>query len=213
MIKAVLWDFGGVVTSSPFEAFNRYEQANDIPRDFIRTTNATNPDTNAWAQFESSQISVSEFDSTFARETRSRGHAIPGTKVLELLSGDLRPEMVEALTRISKKYKTACLTNNMKTGEGPSMQHSAERAEPINEVMAIFDVIIESSVIGYRKPNPKFYLLACEQLNIDPSEAVFLDDLGVNLKPARELGMTTIKVVDVAATLEELESILAMRLT
>ena len=213
MIKAVLWDFGGVVTSSPFEAFNRYEQANDIPLDFIRTTNATNPDTNAWAQFESSQISVSEFDSTFARETRSRGHEIPGTKVLELLSGDLRPEMVEALTRISKKYKTACLTNNMKTGEGPSMQGSAERAEPINEVMAIFDVIIESSVIGYRKPNPKFYLLACEQLNIDPSEAVFLDDLGVNLKPARELGMTTIKVVDVAATLEELESILAMRLT
>lgn len=213
MIKAVLWDFGGVVTSSPFEAFNRYELANDIPVDFIRTTNATNPDSNAWARFESSQISVLQFDTVFAAETKARGHEIPGMKVLELLSGDLRPEMVEALSRISKRYKTACLTNNMKTGEGPSMQRSTEKAERISEVMAIFDVIIESSVIGFRKPNPKFYLLACEQLDIEPSEAVFLDDLGVNLKPARELGMTTIKVLDVAATLAELESVLEMQLT
>ena len=213
MIKAVLWDFGGVVTSSPFEAFNRYERANDIPIDFIRTANATNPDTNAWAQFESSQISVLEFDTVFAEETRARGHEIAGSKVLELLAGDLRPAMVEALTRISKKYKTACLTNNMKTGEGPSMQRSSERAEHTAGVMAIFDVIIESSVVGFRKPNPKFYRLACEKLDIEPSEAVFLDDLGINLKPARKLGMTTIKVMDVDATLAELESVLCMKLT
>jgi len=156
---------------------------------------------------------VQDFDAIFAAETKSRGHEIRGIKVLELLSGDLRPEMVKALTRISKQYKTACLTNNMKAGEGPSMQRNAERAELISKVMEIFDVIIESSVIGFRKPNPKFYLLACEQLDIQPSEAVFLDDLGINLKPARELGMVTIKVVDVAATLAELESVLDMKLT
>lgn len=213
MIKAVLWDFGGVVTSSPFAAFNRYERANNIPLDFIRTTNATDPDNNAWAKFESSRISVLQFDTVFAEETRARGHEISGRKVLELLSGELRPEMVEALSRISKRYKTACLTNNMKTGEGPSMQRTTERAEGISQVMAIFDVIIESSVIGVRKPDPKFYLLACEQLDIEPSEAVFLDDLGINLKPARALGMTTIKVIDVTATLAELESVLDMKLT
>ena len=151
-----MWDFGGVVTSSPFAAFNRYERANNIPLDFIRTTNATDPDNNAWAKFESSRISVLQFDTVFAEETRARGHEISGRKVLELLSGELRPEMVEALSRISKRYKTACLTNNMKTGEGPSMQRTTERAEGISQVMAIFDVIIESSVIGVRKPDPKF---------------------------------------------------------
>lgn len=208
-----MWDFGGVVTSSPFAAFNRYELANNIPLDFIRTTNASNPDNNAWAKFESSRISVLQFDAVFAEETRARGHEISGSKVLQLLSGELRPEMVEALSRISKRYKTACLTNNMKTGEGPAMQRSSKRAEDISQVMALFDVIIESSVIGVRKPDPKFYLLACEQLDIEPSEAVFLDDLGINLKPARALGMTTIKVIDVAATLAELESVLDMKLT
>lgn len=208
-----MWDFGGVVTSSPFAAFNRYELANNIPLDFIRTTNASNPDNNAWAKIESSRISVLQFDAVFAEETRARGHEISGSKVLQLLSGELRPEMVEALSRISKRYKTACLTNNMKTGEGPAMQRSSKRAEDISQVMALFDVIIESSVIGVRKPDPKFYLVACEQLDIEPSEAVFLDDLGINLKPARALGMTTIKVIDVAATLAELESVLDMKLT
>lgn len=208
-----MWDFGGGVTSSPFAAFNRYELANNIPLDFIRTTNASNPDNNAWAKFESSRISVLQFDEVFAEETRARGHEISGSKVLQLLSGELRPEMVEALSRISKRYKTACLTNNMKTGEGPAMQRTSKRAEDISQVMALFDVIIESSVIGVRKPDPKFYLLACEQLDIEPSEAVFLDDLGINLKPARALGMTTIKVIDIAATLAELESVLDMKLT
>jgi|TARA_B100000315_G_C14594501_1_gene597918 putative hydrolase of the HAD superfamily len=213
MIKAVLWDFGGVVTTSPFEAFNRFERANDIPLDFIRTTNATNPNSNAWAKFESNQISLQEFDTLFAEETGARGHEISGSTVVQLLSGELRPQMVTALSRISEKYKTACLTNNMKTGEGPSMQRGSEGAKRTGEVMDMFDVIIQSSVVGVRKPDPKFYLLACEQLEIAPQEAVFMDDLGINLKPARELGMTTIKVIDVAATLSELESILSMKLT
>ena len=97
MIKAVLWDFGGVITSSPFEAFQRYEKSNNIPQNFIRTVNSTNPDDNAWAQFESSQISAEEFDGLFAQETAAAGHAIRGHEVLSLLSGSVRPEMVNAL--------------------------------------------------------------------------------------------------------------------
>lgn len=213
MIKAVLWDFGGVLTTSPFEAFNRYEDEQNLPRDFIRSVNATNPNNNAWAQLESSQIDVHEFDELFARETSSKGHEIRGKTVLELLAGDLRPNMVQALRIISTRYKTGCLTNNIKgAGQGAGMQATTPRAARVQSVMDIFDIVIESSKVGYRKPNPEFYTVACKQLDISPNEAVFLDDLGVNLKPARELGMTTIKVVDPIATIRELEGLLDMTL-
>ena len=213
MIKAVLWDFGGVFTTSPFESFNRYEKEHNIPLDFIRGINATNPDTNAWAQLESSQISLEEFDQAFATETRAKGHEIRGQQVLELLSGELKPEMVNALKIVSGKYRTACLTNNVKgAGEGPGMSKSAQKAEEVAKVMATFELIIESSVVGFRKPDPEFYFTACRQLNIEPSEAVFLDDLGVNLKPARELGMSTIKVLSSDQALSELEQLLDIKL-
>jgi putative hydrolase of the HAD superfamily len=213
MIKAVLWDFGGVITSSPFEAFNRFEQSNNLPKDFIRRINSTNPDTNAWAQFESSQISLDEFDSVFASEAISQGHEVRGRQVIELLSGEIRPAMVNALNIIAKNYKVACLTNNVKgAGEGPGMQRSSDKAEEVAKIMSIFDVIIESSVVGYRKPDPKFYVTACDALDIKPEEAVFLDDLGINLKPAKALGMETIKVLGVDQTLEELEILLDLHL-
>jgi len=213
MIKAVLWDFGGVITSSPFEAFNRFEQTNNIPRDFIRGINSTNPDTNAWAQFESSQISLDEFDQVFASEAISQGHEVRGRQVIELLSGEIRPEMVKALNIIAENYKVACLTNNVKgAGEGPGMQQSSDKAKEVAKIMSIFDVIIESSVVGYRKPDPKFYITACDALKIEPEEAVFLDDLGINLKPAKALGMETIKVLNVDQTLKQLEKILDLPL-
>ena len=204
MIKAVLWDFGGVLTTSPFDAFNRYEAEHGIPLDFIRGINATNPTTNAWAQFESSQISVDAFDGAFLDESSAAGHPIGGRHVIELLSGELRPRMVDALRACKARFKVACLTNNVKSGEGPGMARSAERAARIEAVMELFDVVIESSKEGIRKPNPQFYLLACEKLAIEPDEAVFLDDLGINLKPARALGMTTIKVETEEQTLREL---------
>ena len=102
-IKAVLWDFGGVLTTSPFEAFNRFEAQNGFPKDTIRTINSTNPDTNAWAQLESAAILVDEFDTTFADEARALGYEIRGRDVLALLSGDIRPKMVKALKKIKKK--------------------------------------------------------------------------------------------------------------
>lgn len=206
-IRAVLWDFGGVLTTSPFEAFNRFEAERGIPRDFIRTVNATNPERNAWAQLESSQISVEAFDRAFEAESRALGHAIPGRAVLELLSGDIRPRMVEALTRCKARYQVGCLTNNVRSGEGPGMARSSERAAAVQSVMDLFDFVIESSKVGIRKPNPRFYLRACEALAIEPTQAVYLDDLGINLKPARELGMTTIKVVTEQQALDDLATV------
>ena len=211
-IRAVLWDFGGVFTTSPFEAFNRYEAERGIPKDFIRGVNATNPHDDAWAKMERSDVDLEEFGRLFEAETRAAGHAIHGGEILPLLAGDLRPEMVEALNRVRRRYKTACLTNNMRTGEGPAMMREPAKAAAIEAVMALFDAVFESSKVGIRKPEPGFYQVACEELGIAPDEAVFLDDLGINLKPAAALGMTTIKVTSAEQALADLEALLGLPL-
>ncbi|MBJ37611.1 MAG: HAD family hydrolase [Gammaproteobacteria bacterium] len=213
MFTAVLWDFGGVFTTSPFENFSRYEAARGLPKDFIRGVNSTNPDTNAWAQLEASEISRDTFDGLFATESRALGHEIRGADVLDLLSGELRPAMVHALDRIRAEFKTACLTNNIRdAGEGPGMAKDRERAAEISEVFDRFDAVIESSVVGIRKPNPEFYKLACKTLGVTPDQSVFLDDLGINLKPARALGMSTIKVLNQDQALDDLSTLLDMDL-
>jgi putative hydrolase of the HAD superfamily len=213
MYKAVLWDFGGVMTSSPFEAFNRFERAENLPVDFIRSINATDPETNAWAKLESASIDVKEFDTLFAAEALRLGHAVRGQQVLALLSGELRPEMIAALKLIKAKMKVGCITNNVKNaGTGAGMAHDPERSKQFAAVMDLFDTVVESSKAGIRKPDPRIYQLACEQLSIAPGEAIFLDDLGINLKPARTLGMTTIKVLNSQQALTELEQHLGMPL-
>jgi putative hydrolase of the HAD superfamily len=212
LLKAVLWDFGGVLTTSPFEAFKRFERENNLPENFIRTVNATRPDTNSWARFERNEITFEEFDREFERETRAAGHAIRGVTALGLIAGDLRPEMVEALRRCQSHFRTACLTNNMNVVQIPGWHVLSKRATAFREVMGLFDLVIESSKIGIRKPDPEFYRTACEMLKISPNQAVYLDDLGVNLKPARALGMITIKVTDPARALKELESVLQIPL-
>ncbi len=211
-IRAVLWDFGGVILSSPFEAFNRYEAERGLPRDFIRSVNTHNPDSNAWALLERSEVSIDEFDGLFRKESTALGHAVDGRDVLALLSGDIRPKMVAALRRVADSYKTACLTNNVLSGEGPGMARSAEKAAAVAEIMTIFDAVVESSKVGVRKPQPEFYKIACDMLGIEPAEAVFLDDLGINLKPAKALGMRTIKVADPDDALAELEGHLGIGL-
>jgi len=203
-LEAILWDFGGVLTTSPFEAFNRLEDSRGIPRDFIRTLNATNPDTNAWAQFESSTVSLDEFDILFAQESLAQGHEIRGKEVVSRLSGDLRPRMVQVLKTLKQHLKVACITNNVKAGQGPGMSRDLTRAKAVNEVMGLFDLVVESSVEGIRKPNPAIYELTCTRLNVEPSNALFLDDLGINLKPARKMGMQTIKVLNEDQAIREL---------
>lgn len=200
-IKAVLWDFGGVILSSPFEAFNRYESEKGLPLDIIRTVNSTNPDSNAWALLERSDISPAEFDVLFATESEALGHRIPGADVLALLSGDVRPNMVAALDHvIASGFLTACLTNNVVVTTPDPTPRQAEVAA----IMKKFNHVVESSKVGCRKPEPRFYEIACELLNVSPTECVFLDDLGINLKPAAAMGMRTIKVGKPDIALEEL---------
>ena len=211
-ISTVFFDFGGVFTTSPFDAFSRYEAERGLPRDFIRRLNATDPDVNAWARLERNACSVDEFCAAFEAEAEAAGQRLSGREVLALLAGELRPEMVAALRRVRGRWKTACLTNNVAMGEGPAMMRSADKAAEIAAVMALFDAVIESSKAGVRKPDPAFYRLACERLAVAPEEVVFLDDLGVNLKSARAMGMTTIKVASAAQALDELERILGVPL-
>ena len=210
-IEAILWDFGGVLTTSPFEAFNRFEAAHNLPKDFIRRVNSTNPSTNAWAQFESNAITAEQFDQLFERESESLGHPVRGARVLELLSGELRPRMVNVLKKCKEHFKVGCITNNMKSGEGPSMARDEAKAAASQSVMALFDVIVESSVEGVRKPNPRIYEIACDRMGVGPDRCVFLDDLGINLKPAKALGMTTIKVIEEDQAIEDLEKATGIR--
>lgn len=208
MIKAALFDFGGVILSSPFEAFAAFEQERGLPDRFLRTVNATNPDDNAWARLERSEVSLDEFGDLFATESMALGHEVDGRHVIGMLMGELRPAMVEAVRRCAERLKTGLLTNNFVTTADGHVDREGEMAA----VMAMFDVVVESSKAGVRKPDPRFYEIACTQLEIDPSEAVFLDDLGVNLKPARALGMTTIKVGDPAVAIAELEAVVGFAL-
>ena len=209
MFKAVLWDFGGVITTSPFEAFARYEREHGLPADFIRGLNAANHHENAWAKFERSEVPFDEFCALYEAEAQAAGHPIDARAVIGCLGGDIRPEMVRALEAIKRNgLAQACLTNNFFR-----FDEAAPPSERRSSILDLFDVIVESSRIGVRKPEPEFYRIACEKLAIEPPEAVMLDDLGVNLKPAREMGMTTIKVVDATEALATLEGLLGFSLS
>jgi putative hydrolase of the HAD superfamily len=210
MIEAVIWDFGGVFTTSPFEAFARYEREHSIPVGVIRKINSTNHETNAWAMFERAAIDFAGFDAAFAAEARALGHEIPGRDVVALLAGDFRPEMIEALRRIKTRFKTGCITNNMPSdGAGAP---ATSRSIYSREIMELFDVVIESSKLGIRKPDPRIYQMMCEKLGVKPLNCVYLDDLGPNLKPARAMGMTTIKVESGPQAIAELEAATGMKL-
>ena len=209
---AVLWDFGGVILSSPFEAFNRYEAEIGLPKDFIRGLNARNGDTNAWAKMERSEVSLEGFVALFEEEARQQGHKVDGWRILQALSGDIRPQMVEALRRCSRSFRVACITNNMKHGEGPGMARSADKAKAVAEIMTLFEHVVESSKLGLRKPDPRIYRHACDLLGVQPEDCVYLDDLGINLKPARALGMRTIKVGDPDLAIDELQAMVGIPL-
>ena len=202
MIEAVIWDFGGVLTSSPFEAFARFETKRGLPADIIRRTNAANHWENAWAKFERAEIDIAAFDAAFAAESRALGAEVRGRDVLPLLKGDLRPEMVAALKMVGTHFRTGCITNNLPAN---SMGSADGRTLYVAEVMALFDHIIESAKIGLRKPDPRIYRMMTDTLGVDPKNCIYLDDLGVNLKPARDMGMTTIKVLSADQAIADLE--------
>lgn len=197
---AVLWDFGGVLSTSPFDAFARYEREHGLPDGFIRRVNATDPDTNAWARFERSELDLDGFATCFAEESAALGHEVDGRDVLACLSGDLRPDMLRAVVRCREHgLQTALLTNNVVATDGWATGLTLDE---------LFDVVVESSKAGVRKPDRAAYQLVLDELGVRADEVVFLDDLGINLKPAKAMGMTTIKVVDPDDALSELERVL-----
>jgi haloacid dehalogenase superfamily, subfamily IA, variant 3 with third motif having DD or ED len=213
MIKAVFWDFGGVITSSPFEAFNKFEKDNNLPVDFLRQVNSTNPNDNAWAKLERNEVNFNEFDLLFEEESNNQGHAVKGKEVIALLQGQIRPEMVKALRKIQGNLIQACLTNNIQSLKEETFEEgNVSVAGQHDVIMDLFDFVIESSKVNLRKPDPAFYKIACEKASIEPYEAVFLDDLGINLKPAKNLGMKTIKVINSTDALQELQKLISIKI-
>ncbi len=209
----VIFDFGGVITSSPFEAFNRLEAERGLPNDFIRSVNAINRDDNAWAKFERAEIDASGFDALFAAEAEAMGHALDGASVIACLAGDVRPYMVTALDRLKDEgFGIGCITNNVKAGRGAAMARSEDKALQVEAIMARFDHVIESSKAGVRKPDPRFYQMMCEALSVSPETCVYLDDLGINCKPAAHLGMHAIKVTSGEQALADLEAAVGLSL-
>jgi len=207
----VVFDFGGVLTTSPFEAFNRMEDERGFPRDLVRRINSVNPEGNAWALFERAEIDAASFDVLFAEEARDLGFELPGRDVLALLSGAVRPRMVAAVDRLrAQGYRLGCITNNMSTGHGAQMSDTTERALQVDAVMARFEHVLESSKIGVRKPDPRIYTMACEALGVRPEQCVYLDDLGINCKPAAALGMAAIKVTGEDQALADLAAALGI---
>ena len=200
--KAIIWDFGGVITSSPFEAFNNFEETNGLPKDIIRTINSENPDMNAWAQFESNSITIDEFNDLFLKEAKAKGFDIKGRDIIKLLKGSIRENMVSFLRELKSDFKLGCITNNVKSSSEENTDNETK------EAMSIFDHVIESSIVGIRKPNPEIYMMSCDALNVSPDQCIYLDDLGINLKPARELGMTTIKVIQPEDAIQEVRNLL-----
>ncbi len=199
----MLFDFGGVLVSSPFETFHRYEADHGLPEGFIRKLNTMDPDANAWARLERAEISFEQFCDQFESDAERAGGKVDARVLFSSLLGEPRPQMLKAAARCHERLKTGLLTNNfLAPGANMGLELAAD----------LFDVVIESSRVGVRKPDPKFYEIACKELEIHPSEAVFLDDLGVNLKPARAMGMATIKVIDPDQALAELEELVGFPL-
>ncbi len=203
-VRAVLFDFGGVVSTSPFDAFAEYERTAGLPPGIIRKVNSTNSDGNAWALLERGAVDIDRFVELFEEEALAHGCTVDGRRVLGLISGDVRQEMIDAIQQIKVNgLVTACLTNNFR---------QSGRGDEVAAVLSLFDHVVESSVLGVRKPDPAFYERALDLIGVDASRAVFLDDLGINLKPARAMGMTTIKVVDAPSALDQLEALLGFSL-
>jgi putative hydrolase of the HAD superfamily len=202
-VRAVLFDLGGVLTESPMDSFAAYEAAAGLPAGLIRRLNATDPDTNAWARYERGELDEGGFTAAFEAEADAAGHRVEAARVLQALqSPALRPAMVEAVARLrSAGLPLGLVSNNVRP---------MERTGALGELLDLFDVVLESSVEGIRKPEPEIYRRAVTRLSaaagreLTAADCAYLDDLGVNLKPARALGMRTVKVVDPAAALAEL---------
>jgi putative hydrolase of the HAD superfamily len=198
MRDVVLFDLGGVVFDGPMERFAAYERSADLPPGLIRRLNATDSDQNAWARLERGELTVPEFEAEFEAAARDAGSEVDAHRVLAALHGEVFPEMVRVLRRLRSAGRTlAAVTNNF--------EPLAASRPDLESVLGLFDAVVESSVEGVRKPELAFYERALELLGVSADRCVYLDDLGVNLRPARAMGMVTIKVVSRSDAVAELE--------
>src|SRR4051794_19121591 len=209
-VSAVVFDLGGVLTESPPHAFAAYEAEAGLPEGLIRRLNSTDPDSNAWARHERNELDAAGFRAAFEAEALAAGYRVDAGRVLEALRGDLRPEMVAAVRRLKEAgLPLGLLSNNV----APMVRTGA-----LGELLGLFDAIVESSVEGVRKPEREISRRVLTRLSqavgrpIAAADCAYLDDLGINLKPARALGFRTIKVADPAAALAELSELIGLSL-
>jgi epoxide hydrolase-like predicted phosphatase len=211
MHRAVIFDLGGVVLDSPMLGIARYEQEVGLEPGFINRRIVETGDDGAWARLEQGRLDMAQFFDAFERDCAAVGAQISARDLMARMgeSGGVRPVMLEAIRRIRDRgLAVAALTNNWKTPEADPGNQDSSRTE----LQEHFDLFVESSVVGLSKPDPRIYLHACERLAIEPSDAIFLDDIGRNLKAARQLGMATIKVESAEQALGELENALGFPL-
>ena len=208
--RAVLFDLGGVVLGSPIHAIHRYERDIGLEKNAINRVVAATAPHGAWSKLERGELKMEEFYSAFEGDCRQAGHEISARVMFEWMAEESqpRPAMLTAIGAIrARGLRVGALTNNWAHDEGNTSPNDGTHA-----LSELFDVFIESSLEGIRKPDPQIYRLACARLGVEPREAVFLDDIGANLKPARELGLTTIKVDDPVTALDALAQTLGFRL-
>ena len=207
-IEGVLFDMGGVVMDSPLHAIARYERAHGLPANAVNRAIAAAGESGAWARLERGELTAETFCAPFEADCRAHGVEVSGAAIMAAIAeaGVARPMMLEAIRRLrAHRLRLGALTNNWKR-TGPEDDVIPHRLKDH------FDVFIESRVVGLRKPDPKIYELACRELGVPPARTAFLDDIGANLKPARALGMTTIKVDTPEQALDELGRLLGLDL-
>lgn len=205
MIEAVIFDLGGVVLESPFQVIARYEREHGLPADAINRVVVAAGEQGAWARLERGELTVQTFCEPFEADCRAHGLTVDARRLMREIGEAARPRpvMLEAIRRLrAKGFRVAALTNNWLDGGRPLGDGLREH----------FDVFVESASVGLRKPDPRIYALVCRRLGVAPEQAVFLDDIGRNLKTARALGMATIRVRDPEQALRELGALVGLDL-
>ncbi len=207
-ITGVIFDLGGVVFPSPFEAFDTYDARNALAVGTTRSIIRTSSESGAWAALERGELTHVDFYAALEAEGRAAGFTIDAAKIMATIgeSSGARPEMLNAIASLrANGFKVGALTNNWADDRNQSTPLGLSSLD-------IFDTIVESARVGLRKPDPRIYEMVCGQLGVAPPQCAFLDDLGINLKPAKAMGMTTIKVVDPIDALRELSAVVGLEL-
>lgn len=205
-IAGVLFDIGGVIQDSPLHAIARYERDHGLPANAINRAVVASGASGAWSRLERGELTIDAWCAPFEADCRAHGLAVDARRLMHYIgeAGRERPQMLRAVSRLRERgLRVGALTNNWVREDAGAGPH---RLRPH------FDVVIESQAVGLRKPDPRIYELACRELGVAPPETAFLDDIGLNLKPARALGMHTIKVDDPDVALRELSTLIGLDL-